>query len=496
MEGGDTVTATRRTWWFATVAAVAILVYILVPADGLLSPVLYYVTATAAVVVLLATILRMPRHSRPIWWAVLGYAGLSIIGDLVYTVQERTQAEFTYPGLPDAIYLGAYLCAFLALGLLIHRVNTGRDLEAWIDTAIIGIATAAVVALFIIDPTVAAGGGVGAVAVGVAYPLIDVFLLAGLGRLLVRGVGRFNRAIAVLSAAFAITFMADLGYSFIGANSLDEVAPTWLDSLYLIAYVLMAVAARSAGAASIESSSRPLLAEERPGNTRTLLLGLAAVTVPVVIVIAALNGGDSEHKLLAVGCVVVMLLVLWRVRLLLDVIRRQSEQLTSLARSDSLTGLPNRRTLDFELERLQGGADKAGTPLTIAMMDIDHFKAVNDEFGHPAGDAALVACADAWQAAMAPPSVLARYGGEEFAILLPGLGLALALPVLDRIRKATPGGHTVSIGFAERRPGETGFETMSRADRALYRAKDRGRNRIIADGQTEPGHAPSSRATS
>jgi diguanylate cyclase (GGDEF)-like protein len=220
------------------------------------------------------------------------------------------------------------------------------------------------------------------------------------------------------------------------------------------------------------------------------------VTVPVVIVIAALNGGDSEHKLLAVGCVVVMLLVLWRVRLLLDVIRKQSEQLTSLARSDSLTGLPNRRTLDFELERLQSGADSAGTPLTIAMMDIDHFKAFNDEFGHPAGDAALVACADAWQAAMAPPSVLARYGGEEFAILLPGLGLALALPALDRIRQATPDGHTVSIGFAERRPGETGFETMSRADRALYRAKDRGRNRILADGQPEPGHAPSSRATS
>jgi len=212
MEGGDTVTATRRTWWFAAVAAVAILAYILVPADGLPSPVLYYVTATAAVVVMLATILRMPRHSRPIWWAVLGYAALSIIGDLVYTVQERTQAEFTYPGLPDAIYLGAYLCAFLALGLLIHRVNTGRDLEAWIDTAIIGIATAAVVALFIIDPTVAAGGGVGAVAVGVAYPLIDVFLLAGLGRLLVRGVGRFNRAIAVLSGSLSITFIPDLGF--------------------------------------------------------------------------------------------------------------------------------------------------------------------------------------------------------------------------------------------------------------------------------------------
>ena len=490
------MTATRRTWWFAAVAAVAILAYILVPADGLLSPVLYYVTATAAVAVLLATILRMPRHGRPIWWAVLGYASLSIIADLIYALQERSQAESAYPGVPDAIYLGAYASAFLALGLLIHRVNPGRDLEAWIDTAIIGIAASAIVALFIIGPTVAAGGDIGTLAVTIWYPLIDVFLLAGLGRLLVRGVGRVNRAIAVLSAAFAITFIADLGYAFIGANGLTQVTPGWPDSLYLVAYVLMAVAARSAGAVTVESSTRPLLAEHRTGRARTLALGLASVTVPVVIVIAALNGGDSEHKLLAVGCVVVMLLVLWRVRLLLDVIRKQSEQLTSLARSDSLTGLPNRRTLDFELERLQSGADSAGTPLTIAMMDIDHFKAFNDEFGHPAGDAALVACADAWQAAMAPPSVLARYGGEEFAILLPGLGLALALPALDRIRQATPDGHTVSIGFAERRPGETGFETMSRADRALYRAKDRGRNRILADGQPEPGHAPSSRATS
>ena len=94
-------------------------------------------------------------------------------------------------------------------------------------------------------------------------------------------------------------------------------------------------------------------------------------------------------------------------------------------------------------------------------------------------------CADAWEAALASarPAVvafLARYGGEEFVILLPGLGLVTAEPLLSLVHAATPPGLTVSIGFAERAPAETGFETMRRADRALYRAKRTGRDRVVA----------------
>ena len=75
----------------------------------------------------------------------------------------------------------------------------------------------------------------------------------------------------------------------------------------------------------------------------------------------------------------------------------------------------------------------------MAILDLDHFKAYNDHHGHPAGDALLIDCARAWQSQLHRPAVLARYGGEEFAVLLPGTGLAEAHPVLDELRRATPG---------------------------------------------------------
>ena len=166
--------------------------------------------------------------------------------------------------------------------------------------------------------------------------------------------------------------------------------------------------------------------------------------------------------------------------------QRQAQQLSSLARTDALTGLPNRGTLDYQLERAQQAADEDGSTLTIAMLDLDHFKPYNDTFGHQAGDSALVDCATAWGAALrddegGTPPFLARYGGEEFAILLTGRTLPDAERLLEDVRRATPQGLTVSIGLAERRPGESGFSTMSRADRALYRAKDLGRDRVVAD---------------
>ena len=84
-------------------------------------------------------------------------------------------------------------------------------------------------------------------------------------------------------------------------------------------------------------------------------------------------------------------------------------------------------------------ADLEGAPLTVAMLDLDHFKEYNDANGHQAGDALLTACARAWQAAAPPGSFLARYGGEEFAVLLPGMDGETAAPHLERLRLATPG---------------------------------------------------------
>jgi diguanylate cyclase (GGDEF)-like protein len=155
----------------------------------------------------------------------------------------------------------------------------------------------------------------------------------------------------------------------------------------------------------------------------------------------------------------------------------RSDLLTRLdvqARTDDLTSIANRRAWDDELADAVAGQ----APVCVAMIDIDHFKAFNDDRGHLAGDRLLQECATAWERQIRPGDLLARYGGEEFAVLLRDCRLRDATGVLERVRLATPGGVTCSLGVEERRFSDTPDELVARADAALYRAKRDGRNRL------------------
>jgi diguanylate cyclase (GGDEF)-like protein len=174
-----------------------------------------------------------------------------------------------------------------------------------------------------------------------------------------------------------------------------------------------------------------------------------------------------------------------------DPAARELEALAGLARRDALTGLPNRRAFDEALAREVARAARAGAPLAVVALDVDHFKRVNDGHGHAAGDAALRAVAARALAALRTGDLLARVGGEEFAALLPGAALADAREVAERVRLAVaaapidaagaPGAAlalTVSLGCATLGPGEAGAALVARADARLYDAKHRGRNRV------------------
>ncbi|HET7726531.1 MAG TPA: diguanylate cyclase [Candidatus Limnocylindrales bacterium] len=156
------------------------------------------------------------------------------------------------------------------------------------------------------------------------------------------------------------------------------------------------------------------------------------------------------------------------------------ERLENLARHDPLTGLANRRTLDASLAAELDRAARSGRPLSLVMLDLDHFKAYNDAHGHPAGDALLVAAAGAWQRELRPSDLLVRYGGEEFTAVLPDCSHAHAVVVAERLRAATPAGVTASAGVATARAGESPANVVGRADVALYRAKEAGRNQTVA----------------
>jgi diguanylate cyclase (GGDEF)-like protein/PAS domain S-box-containing protein len=155
------------------------------------------------------------------------------------------------------------------------------------------------------------------------------------------------------------------------------------------------------------------------------------------------------------------------------------EQLRTTARTDALTGLPNRRAWDEELEREVARAKRYGGRLCLAMIDLDHFKRFNDREGHQAGDRLLAETAVAWRGQLRPSDLLARYGGEEFALLLPHVDAAAAAGVLSRLLDQVPRGQTASAGLAEWDGGEPGGTLVRRADDALYEAKRSGRARTV-----------------
>jgi diguanylate cyclase (GGDEF)-like protein len=159
---------------------------------------------------------------------------------------------------------------------------------------------------------------------------------------------------------------------------------------------------------------------------------------------------------------------------------------------DTVTRGFNRRGLDRRLDLAMNLAPSHSHPLVLAMVDVDHFKKINDEQGHQAGDRALERLTSAWSENLRDGDVLARFGGDEFAIVLPDSG-DNALAVLERVRSASGQALTCSIGAAAWQPGDSASMLISRADSALYTAKRLGRNRIVMasaeQGATTPATA-------
>jgi diguanylate cyclase (GGDEF)-like protein len=168
--------------------------------------------------------------------------------------------------------------------------------------------------------------------------------------------------------------------------------------------------------------------------------------------------------------------------------RRLVRRLSSDAMTDALTGLANRRSWDEHLPRAVAQANRMGQPLTVALLDVDHFKAFNDRHGHPAGDVALRELGASWAPLVRAIDVLARIGGEELGLILPGCDAGEAQHVVARLRSAMPDGLTASAGIATRVSAMTAEQLVAVADRELYRAKSEGRDRTCI------AHVPTARA--
>jgi len=209
----------------------------------------------------------------------------------------------------------------------------------------------------------------------------------------------------------------------------------------------------------------------------------------------------TVHSALNVGSALayIVLVLLMHATLMALVVTRLLGQLQQLARRDALTGLLNRRAMHAALDQHARRHRRAADTFSVLMIDVDHFKDVNDRHGHEAGDRALMHISRLMAQALRAQDRLARFGGEEFVVLLPASNLARALAEAESLRLQVRGQPlqlgelsvplSVSIGVAEwAGAGEDLSRLLARADDALYRAKRLGRDRVEA--ATQGGAAP------
>lgn len=172
-------------------------------------------------------------------------------------------------------------------------------------------------------------------------------------------------------------------------------------------------------------------------------------------------------------------------------LRDHLEQVRRDAMTDALTNLANRKAFDEQLQRMCDEAEAGGTPIGLALIDIDHFKRFNDTWGHQTGDQVLRYVASVLGRIARAPRMAARYGGEEFAVIFPRETAGAVEAALSAVREEIAsralrrrstnddlGAVTISVGFALRRAGETAIQFLERADEALYASKRAGRNRV------------------
>jgi two-component system, cell cycle response regulator len=193
------------------------------------------------------------------------------------------------------------------------------------------------------------------------------------------------------------------------------------------------------------------------------------------VLLAPVRDGELLARVQAAG----------RTKILQEELVEQTRRIEQHIYEDPLTRVHNRRFLFTHLRALVSGARRHGRPLSVAVVDLDGFKGVNDRLGHAAGDEALVAVANALRGGVRAEDTVGRMGGEEFLVLLPDTGRSAAARAAERLRAAVaaadgPEPLTASVGWATLEPDEQPDDLVRRADDALYEAKDQGRDRVVA----------------
>jgi diguanylate cyclase (GGDEF)-like protein len=444
------------------------------------------VSTSSAVVVLYACYRYRPKPLAP--WLFLGFGEvIYAAADTSFYVRHYIAGDPGYPALADVLYLSHYPLVVVGLVLLIRLRTPGRDLPGLLDAALIGVVAGMLSWLYLLAPTVQTQVPTLAKLASLAYPMMDLAMFAVAMRLIL-GAGRRPTAFYLLSANLLAFFVADSIYVLQQLTG-TYAAGNFLDAVWLAGNLALGAAALHPTMRTVSEPSDTM--DRAPRARRILALCAAALVAPATLLVEYARGRYADIPVIAVACGLLFLLTIARLAVVVAQQRR-------LAITDALTGLRTRRHFEARLSAEVARARRVGAPLAVLIADVDHFKSINDAYGHPGGDLVLIELAARLRGGIRQDDVLSRYGGEEFAILIRGAAADDPMVIAERLRRRVSSSPivvgdglavevTISLGTASfPLHGGTPGELVMAADRALYAAKAQGRNRIDAD----PGNRP------
>ena len=461
------------------------------------SNVLYNVPVVAAAVAALTAAYRRRGGTRTgRAWAMFALSAvLWLIGELIWSgYAYLVGGDPPYPSTADGFYLVGYLVVIP--GFLVGLGQGHRSVRArvGIDLALVGLGIGGLAWYLLVAPHLGTDDGLGRL-VTTLYPLSDLTMVVCLLTLGLSGHRRLPASVRLAGWSYLVAAVTDVCY--MQGTSTGSAYSGWFNDAYQLNNVLLALAGLIA-ARYVEPDALRLPV----GRDLTVVpLAVAATAAAALVGREYLHAGGAAGPLL-IGLLVVAGLM-WRQYLVTRDRTRLARQLAAalaeqerLAVTDPLTGLHNRRFFDGALDTEIFQARRSGRPLSLVALDLDHFKRINDGYGHPAGDVVLVQTAARLRAVTRGGDVIARYGGEEFVWLLPDTDELGAAILAERLRTTlnelpvelacgTLVALTGSLGVASVPGLVAGTELVREADQAMYRAKATGRDRVVLASQVD-----------
>ena len=474
---------------FGFVVIVAYYVALSLDAPPIARVLLYSMVSTSSAVAVLYGCYRYrPKPMLP--WLMLGLGeAVYAAADTSFYVTHYIAGDTSYPALADIFYLSHYPMVVAGLVLLIRLRTPGRDLPSLLDAALLAVVAGMLSWLYLLAPTAEAQVPTLAKVASLGYPMMDLAMFAVALRLIL-GSGRRPMAFFLLSTNLLAFFAADSIY-VLQQLSGTYSAGNFIDAIWLTGNLALGAAALHPTMSRVGEPAK--VVDPGPGPARIVALCAAALVAPATLLVEYSRGAYHHIPVIAMACGLLFLLTIARLAVLVG-------QQRWLAITDVLTGLRTRRFFENRLAAEVAHARRSKTSLAVLIADVDHFKSINDAYGHPGGDRVLVEIATRLRTGIRQEDVLSRYGGEEFAVLVRGAAADDPLVIAERLRRRVSASPvlvedgmsvevTISVGTATYPlHGGNPDELVKAADRALYAAKYHGRNRIdVGPGDTLAG---------